>query len=813
MGLIVPPSGSIGAKICILGGRPGRSEVEDGQPFTGESGRLLWRLLGIARQEVYVTNIRKDFSYKNPMPTKDEIREVLPELKAELDQCQANIFVALGVEPLQVLSAFEHKTISKWRGSVLESPFLPGRKFISTYHPASCLYTDHKSYSSYHNRYLIEYDLRRAKHESFYRDIRRSPREFIINPPIDEAISRLRKLGPRIAVDIETFGDRISCVGAADSPTSALCIGFIGGPYTVSELVTIWRELDNLLRTREIIGQNIQFDTTRLERLGFQLPNIYHDTMLAHHLLWTELGMQVKRRQGDRGVDSLSGKHSLAFISSIYTDEPYYKDESDQAWQTPDLPTEERYRRYWTYNCKDCCVTYEAYEKMEKELHRYNQHDYYHNRVIPLIRPIMRMQDRGLLVDLGRLTSVRRRIELELAVMQLQFNQQIGFQCNVKSPQDITYLIQNVLHLPQAKLTKTGKPKTDEETLQNYAFTSAHAELFKQIIDIRERRTLLSSFLNLELENGRYKANYLIHGTDSGRLSSRSARKGPQLQNIPKSTRNIFITSPNKVFAQGDLARAEATYVAYDARCDDLIAAYSDIQRDLYSELATQALGIPVSKQRNAWARELFKRVIHGSNYKMGPLRFVAVLRLAGIDIGLLPVPGRSNKAKAEYVQGYYLNRYPEIGAWQQRIEDEVRQTRCLFDAFGRRRMFLGRMDDALFRAACSYPPQATIVSITNQAIEKLDAQGYELVLQVHDSLTIEVEDTRLHQCMEDIRKAMSIPITLHGRTFTIPVDLTYGKSWGYLKDYTPTSNDWFDRLTSVVEDDDVKSDNKQHTD
>ena len=32
----------------------------------------------------------------------------------------------------------------------------------------------------------------------------------------------------------------------------------------------------------------------------------------------------------------------------------------------------------------------------------------------------------------------------------------------------------------------------------------------------------------------------MIHGTDSGRLSSRAVRKGPQLQNIPKSARKIF---------------------------------------------------------------------------------------------------------------------------------------------------------------------------------------------------------------------------------------------------------------------------------
>lgn len=781
---VVPPSGNPYAPICILGTRPGRDEAfYSHQPFTGESGQLLWRLLGIPRTETYTTNVRRDFSPSNPTPTDAEIREALPALTAEINATKANVVLALGSEALKAASGFDKTSIETWRGSPFISPCFAGKKVIATFHPTACLYGN-----SYNLRYVIEHDLRKAKHEAKQPELILPQRTFHINPPFDDAVGLLEQLGDPLVIDIETFADKISCLGFASSASEALCIPFLGPTaYSQSQLVFLWRKVDQVLRSRRIIGQNIQFDTTRLERLGFQLTNLHHDTMLAHHLLWTELGMQVKRRQGDRGIDSLSGKHSLAFISSIYTREPYYKHESELAWTLPGLSNEERFQRYWTYNCKDVCVTYESYEHMQQELVKTNQLAYYNKHVMGLIRPVMRMQERGMLVDGPRLAQAQKRIRLETALLQLQLNHLVGFQCNVKSPLNIAYLIHDQLAIPRAKVTKLGKPKTDEETLRGYAFNAskiADADIFKLIIDIRERRTLLSSFLSMEIEDGRYKANYLIHGTDSGRLSSRAARKGPQLQNIPKATRSIFIAAPGAVFIQGDLARAEAMFVAYDAQCEKLISIFNNPTRDLYSEVATRALDVPVSKDINSWARELFKRSIHGTNYKMGPLKLVGVLRLAGIDISTLPVPGRSPMTKAEHIQGQYLGQFPEIVDWQTRIGQQARTTRILVDAFGRRRVFLGRPDDALERAACSYRPQATVVGITNLALQVLDAYGWALVAQTHDSVMLEVPEDQLPLAAKAIQEAMSIPITLHERTFQIPVDISWGKSWGKLIDY-----------------------------
>lgn len=777
-----PPDGSLTARIAYVGARPGREELVGKKGFVGASGQLLWRLSKIPRSECYVTNVRKDYSSQHDTPTRSEILEALPGLRDELSRTSANVLVAIGGDALFALT--NKTSVEKWRGTVLDSTLLPGRKVISTWHTAAALRT-------YSLRYVIDLDLRRALRESAYPEIRRPQRIFTINAPFEEAREYLRGLGPIIAADIETFGDQVSCIALSDDPNRAICIPFFGGRYNVAELAELWRDLDIVFRTRELEGQNFQFDTTRLERLGFKIKNIGFDTMLAHHLLWTELGSGVKRKQGDRGIDSLTGKHSLAFISSCYTDEPYYKDRSDHAWDwSRPIELSERLQEYWEYNCTDACVTRESSIKLRRELEKFGQTKYFHEQVMSLIRPIMHMQGRGMQVDERELAHVQKRIKLECDYLQAKFDNDAGFHCNVKSPIALKYLLFEKLKMRPVKLTKKGKASLDEETIRTLAYKGDHPELFRAILDIRERRTLLSNFLSIVVEDGRYKAAYLIHGTDSGRLSSRAIRKGPQLQNIPLSTRRIFIPGAGNVYVQGDLSRAEAMYVAYASGSRGLIALFEDTTRDLYKEVAAEALGWSVDKVlKGGIERQVFKQVVLGSNYIMGPLRLVIVLRLKGLDIMIMPVPGNSAKAKAEYVQDRYFNLYPEIRTWQRDIENEVRQNRCLTSALGRRRIFLDRMDAPLFRAACSFDPQATVVGIANRALRLLDEQGWKVVSQVHDSIKVECEARQRDEAAVAIHKAMTFPIVVRGRPMTIPVDLQWSdRSWGELDEWRPAA-------------------------
>ena len=132
----------------------------------------------------------------------------------------------------------------------------------------------------------------------------------------------------------------------------------------------------------------------------------------------------------------------------------------------------------------------------------------------------MAMQSEGFVIDKPALESTRGRMELEREYLQLQLEQMVGFDINVKSPIDLRRLLHDELKLPKLKLTKGGMPSTDEDTLRKLSYDSErHAPVFKKILDVRERRTMLSGFLSMQVgPEGRYKADYLIHGTKSGRL-------------------------------------------------------------------------------------------------------------------------------------------------------------------------------------------------------------------------------------------------------------------------------------------------------
>jgi len=691
------------------------------------------------------------------------------------------VILALGNEALEALCG--RRGIDNWRGSILESTLLPGRKVVAAWHPANILRT-------YERRYILDADLRRAVAQSEFPEIRRPQRNFIIDPSLDQCIEFLRAIGPEACVDIECSPrhHHIWCVGVGDMRNSRdiICIPLTRGSMNVTERVVVCRELQKMFDRCGIVGQNIGFDKWILQMFGFSNIRLVFDTMLAHHLLWPEAGIKLKTSEGK---DNFSGGHDLGFISSCYTEEPYYKHEGHLGEDTA-----EAWHQLWIYNCKDVAVTIESAVGLRQELKEFGQSDYYHTHTNKLIDPVWRMQGNGLEIDTQALKNRKERLQLENKVLQGRLNRAVGFDCNVKSTVHLRYLLHDKLHLPIKKRTKKGgAPSTDEETLRTLAYNSPYTDLFKLILDIRERRTLLSGFMQLETsQDGRYRAAYLIHGTDSGRLSSRApkdldGRLGPQLQNVPVHFRNVFRASTGFGLMGADLRRAEAMFVAYDSGDSRLIHSFETPGFDLYVDLGENTLNIKfadIAKETAKLYRDCFKQVCHASNYGMGPDKLIAVLRLKGIDIEDIHVRGvQQAKRKAVYFLEGYHERFPAVrGRWQARLREEIRTKRTLYDALGRRRFFMGRMDDALYRIGYSFRPQSSVVGVTNLAFRRLDEWGWKLVLQVHDFVGIEYPLERERDCYRALVEAFKTPLTLNGRTFTIPVDIKAGPNWRDLK-------------------------------
>ena len=99
--------GNPDAELMFVGEGPGRQEDLQGEPFVGEAGQLLTRIIQdgmkIPRQQVYIANIVKCRPPGNRDPEPDEVEACEPFLRAQIARVQPKVIVALGRYAAQTL--------------------------------------------------------------------------------------------------------------------------------------------------------------------------------------------------------------------------------------------------------------------------------------------------------------------------------------------------------------------------------------------------------------------------------------------------------------------------------------------------------------------------------------------------------------------------------------------------------------------------------------------------------------------------------------------------------------------------------------
>jgi uracil-DNA glycosylase len=138
--------GTADARVMLVGEQPGHDEDLAGHPFVGPAGRLLNRALvaaGIARADVYVTNVVKHFKWEprgkrriHAKPGPSEISACMPWLQAELDLVKPDVVVCLGATAAQALLGPGFR-VTRQRGEWVSSPWAP--RVLATVHPSSIL--------------------------------------------------------------------------------------------------------------------------------------------------------------------------------------------------------------------------------------------------------------------------------------------------------------------------------------------------------------------------------------------------------------------------------------------------------------------------------------------------------------------------------------------------------------------------------------------------------------------------------------------------------------------------------------------------
>jgi len=776
----VGPAGPLAAKIAILGEQPGKSEIFHRplpKPFVGPAGRELDKCLDSAkvpRMSCYLSNVIKDLDH--PLHYYIEIKKsgkvivsqtgqmYIDMLKEEFSQCTANVIVATGNIPLYALT--NRTGITKWRGSVLESTLLPGRKVVPTIHPATII----PPKNVYLNKNLIILDLQRAKDESVYPEIRRKERKLILRPSFGDTMYFLErciqasKKGRIIDYDIEIYNEEVSCISFAISPEEAVSIPFVdssGDYFSIEQEADVWRAIANLLEDNTVWkrGQNIAFDSHFLLRRPGIKVHLLHDTMVAQKTLFPDYPM---------GLD---------FICTMYTDIPYYKNEGKKWFKTGGA-----WETLWQYNATDSIVCADAHPQQVNDLRRQGNLETY-ERQRKIIEPLVYMMERGIRVDVDGMKERGKEYEEKIDTTTSELQRICGFSINPNSPQQLANYFYGTRGLP-AYRKRGGGVTTDDDALKRLIRKGVkEASLIKEIRKYTKAR---GNYLNVDKvdSDSRIRCSYNPAGTRFSRISSSKNifGTGMNMQNWPHDLLRFLLADEGYVLYTVDLSQAENRIVAYVGNVVPWIEAF-ETGKDVHRLTASLLLGKPPdeisdedgsSPLGNGEQSERYwgKKANHELDYDMGYKTFALQFELS--------------ESEGKWLVDRFHFTLPGIRQnYHTMVRTQLAKNRTLTNLMGRKTLFLDEWGDKTWKAGYSCIPQGTVGDVIDERglsyiyYNQDEFFPIELLTQVHDSITFQVPlaiDFDVHAYMlNKIKSKLETPLVWNERKFVIPVDIVMG--------------------------------------
>lgn len=787
--IYVPGQGNSSAKLMVIGEAPGEHEERQGKPFVGPSGKILDEMLqkaGTSREAVYVTNVVKVRPPQNKIQRLKEIGksidEFLPQLFDEITAIRPNCILALGNTPLNALT--DKSGITNYRGSILFSQ-KSGVKIVPTIHPAYLLHQKGEGGQfKYSTRAYIQLDVKRAVEESQFKELKLPERNIQIIKNSYDLYRFLQKFEnhKRFALDIETVKSIPVCLGIAPSPNYAISIQLInveGAGYEIPyhELAEMWKLLDEFLRSKkEWIGQNWKFDQQKLETVGFRMEDIYADTMLLASVVNPEF------------------PKSLAFLGSVYSMEPFYKNEGKEF-----ILGKDPINQLFLYNGKDACVTFEVFQNIYNDCVEYGLESFYFDFENKLHQFYLNLESAGLKVDFDVWKELLEKYTSLYKTKQVELESIAGYDLNVASPKQVFQYITKDLHLP----TRSG---TGEDILvqllANHAKERKQIDSINLILEIRRIRKTIGTYLSSYPDfDGRMRCGYKISGTETGRTSTQKldpplrAVKGfgqpfqvfTKHGDIGSDIRRMYVADEGCYFFECDLSQAEARVVALLSNDDKTLELFDTT--DIHTLTASWLFGVKIENVTKEM-RFIGKTVRHAGNYGMGKRRLMLEVnsgaRRAGIEINL-------SESKAGKILDVFHARAPKIrGTFHVEIQRELRNTnRVLRNPFGRRRQFFDRWGDDLFKEAYAFIPQSTVGDHLKMAGLRIKNRKRSImfVLESHDSFLAIVKEAEIEETARIFKEEFEKEIDFSGCSIkrgklVIPCEMKIGKNYKDLEKY-----------------------------
>jgi DNA polymerase-1 len=752
---LVPPDGkSIAeAKLIVVGINPGEIEERMLLPFVGRSGQLLWRelaALGIDRDDCWVTNIckcrppRKEDGTGDEQPSTAAKKHCAKQWSEEWDGMKGKIFLLLGTLPTR---HFLKRAGVSMRGSVYEKD---GNKFLPTWHPSFLLRSENE-----HNIITWRKDLRllpsllvqARERKKVVWSVAKTPTE--VKDTVDYFIGV-----NKFAVDIETTTLHPYEPGA-DIISISMSDGIVSKVIDC-QTMPVAGELKRLLESEAgKIVQNAKFELVWLQaRYGIIIKNIVFDPSSAQYLLDEGTGTSVALKQ---------------MVWKYLPDFGGYEAEVDRS----NMAALEKTKLY-EYNATDAYVTYKIAEILAPRIEAEGFSYLLYEVILPASYPLAEMEAYGLAVDIE--TVRKRRAELEIRVEELE--KEIlalpsirGMEdFKITSVHDLRKLFYDKLKFaPLGKSKKTGSPTMTKEVLGG--FEEGGSLEAKMIQEYKQTRKVLKTYYEnydqLVGTDGKIHTNYNMLVARGGRLTSGN----PNLQNVPKDVRDIFVSSfgEDGILVQMDFKHIEMRVMACESDDEGLLRIFR-AGGDPHAMIAAEILGVPIETITKE-QRQAAKAVNFGLLYGMQPSTLAQREKI--------PIE------RAEQFYAGFFRKYPGVRAWHRQQEQIVESGYVVKSFFGRRRDLSSFTGGDKIKRAYNFPIQSCgsdinlyTMGLVYDMIRSFNLRA-KLVATVHDSLLVDCpinEVETIRKILEDV--TAELPSIFSWMKCPMNIDLQVGKNW-----------------------------------
>lgn len=398
---------------------------------------------------------------------------------------------------------------------------------------------------------------------------------------------------------------------------------------------------------------------------------------------------------------------------------------------------------------------------------------------MPLIQVLSLMEKKGIEIDIQYFKNYSLELDKELLRIEKAIYEEAGEEFNINSPKQLGDILFVKLNLPSGKKTKTGY-STDVmvlEDLESYGYNIA-----RLLLDYRKLNKLKTTYVDtlplLVDENSRIHTTFNQIGTATGRLSS----SDPNLQNIPVKTddgikiREGFVAGAGKVLMSIDYSQVELRVLTSMSKDENLIEAYRE-EKDLHDLTARRIFNLSDSETVSREQRTIAKIINFSIIYGKTPFGLAKELKI--------PV-----KDASEYIKKYF-EQYPKVTSFEREVIEFGEEHGYVKTLFGRKRYISGidsknkTIKSQAERMAVNTVIQGTAAEVLKKVMVKVydvlkDKEDIALLLQVHDELIFEVEESSVEKYSGILADIMKNTVQLEDVKLNININI--GKNWAEAK-------------------------------